>query len=78
MPRLKWFAWIGLIGAGIASWGFVWLAASSQLAKHANRVEWLTSGLETSISARIIGLLGVVFFAVVTSDWLMRILGRNS
>ena len=77
MPRLKWFTWIGLIGAGIASWGLVWLAISSQLAKHGNPVEWLTLGMETSITARILGLLGVVFFAVIASDWLMRILGRN-
>ena len=77
MPRLKWLTWIGLIGAGIASWGLVWLAVSSRLAKHGSYVEWLTSGMETSISARILGLLGVAFFAVVVSDWLMRILGRN-
>lgn len=78
MPRLKWFTWIGLIGAGIASWGLVWLAISSQLAKHGGRVEWLTFGLETSINARILGLLGAVFLAVVASEWLLRILGRNS
>lgn len=78
MPRLKWFTWIGLIGAGIASWGLVWLAISSQLAKYGYRVEWLTSGLETSITARIIGLLGAAFLAVLASEWLMRILGRNS
>lgn len=77
MPRLKWFTWLGLIAAGIASWGLVWLAISPQLAKHANRVEWLTSGLETSVTARILGLLATVFLAVVVSDWLMRIMGRN-
>ena len=78
MPRLKWFTWIGLIGAGIATWGLVWLVVSSQLAKHGYRVEWLTSGLETSITARIVGLFGAVLFAVVASEWLMRILRRTS
>lgn len=77
MPRLKWFTWLGLLGAGIASWGFVWLVVSSQLAKHGYRVEWLTSGLETSITARILGLLAAGFLAVAASEWLMRILGRN-
>ena len=77
MPRLKWFTWLGLLGAGMASWGLVWLALFSQLAKHATRAEWLTSGLETSITARILGLLATVFLAVVVSDWLMRIMGRN-
>ena len=77
MPRLKWFIWIGLIGAGAASWGLVWLAVSSQIAKHGYRVDWLTSGLEASITARIIGFLGAVFLAAMTSQWLMRILGRN-
>jgi len=77
VPRLKWFTWIVVLAAGIASWGLVWLAISSQLAKHSYRVEWLTSGLETSITARIIGLLGALFLAVVASEWLMRILGRN-
>lgn len=55
----------------------MWLAISPQLAKHANRVESLTSGLETSVTARILGLLATVFLAVVVSDWLMRIMGRN-
>ena len=77
MPRLKWFTWLGLIAAGTASWGLVWLAISSQLAKHGTYVEWLTSGMETSITARILGLVAAVFLAALTSDWLMRILGRN-
>jgi hypothetical protein len=77
MPRLKWFTWIGLVGAGITSWGLVWLAVSTQLGKHANCVEWLTSGLEGSITARILGLVAAGFLAVAASDWLMRILGRN-
>lgn len=78
MPRLKWFTWIVVLAAGIASWGLVWLAISSQLAKHGYRIEWLTSGLETSIPARMVGLLAVLVFAVVTSEWLIRIMGRNS
>jgi cell division protein FtsX len=77
VPRLKWFTWIGLLGAGIASWGLVWLAISSQVAKHASRLEWLTSGLDESIAVRITGLMAAVFLAVVASDWLMRILDRN-
>jgi len=60
----------------MASWGLVWLAISSQLAKHGTYVAWLTSGMETSIIARILALVAAVFLAAITSDWLMRILGR--
>jgi hypothetical protein len=77
VPRLKWFTWIVVLAAGIASWGLVWLAISPQLAKYGDYLEWLTSGMETSIAARIVGLLATVFLAVVISDWLMRIMGRN-
>lgn len=77
MPRLKWFTGIGLLGATVASWGLVWLTISPQLAKYGNHLEWFTSGLEISVPARIVGLLAVVVLAGVTSDWLMRILGRN-
>jgi hypothetical protein len=55
----------------------VWLAISSQLAKHGSRVEWLTSGLDASITGRVLGLVAAVFLAAITSDWLMRILGKN-
>ena len=75
MHRLKWFTWIGLIAAGTASWGLVWLAISSQLAKYGNRAAWLTSG--SSIRARILGWVAAVFLAAITSDWLMRLSRRN-
>ena len=65
------------MGAGTASWGLVWLAISPQLAKYAKRVAWLTSGLESSITTRILGWVAAVFLAAITSDWLMRILRRN-
>jgi len=78
VPRLKWFTWLGLLGAGIASWGLIWLAISPYVAKQASRIEWLTSGLDESIMVRMMGLMAVVFLAVIGSDWLMRILGRNS
>lgn len=78
MPKLRWFTWVGLLGAGVASWALVWAAVSSQLAKHANHVVWLTSGLETSIPVRIAGLLATLFLAVMASEWLVRILGKDS
>ncbi|HKF04376.1 MAG TPA: hypothetical protein VKB49_18785 [Candidatus Sulfotelmatobacter sp.] len=77
MPRLKWFTWLVVLAAGIGSWGLVWLAISPQLAKYGDHLEWLTSGLETSVPARIVGLLAVLVFAVATSEWLLRIMGRN-
>ncbi|MGC2447346.1 MAG: hypothetical protein WA477_06865 [Candidatus Sulfotelmatobacter sp.] len=78
MPRLKWLTWVGLLGAGVASWGLIWLAISPYVAKQASRMGWLSSGLDNSTGARVMALLAVVFLAVVGSEWVVRVLGKHS
>ncbi|MGC2476811.1 MAG: hypothetical protein WA485_20925 [Candidatus Sulfotelmatobacter sp.] len=77
MPRLKWLIWVGLLGAGVASWGLIWLAISPYVVKHASRMGWLTSGIDNSTGARVISLLAVVFLGVVGSEWVVRVLGKH-
>ena len=78
MPRLKWLIWVGLLGAGVASWGLIWLAISPYVVKQASRIGWLTSGLDNSTGARVMALLAVVFLGMVGSEWVVRMLGRDS
>jgi hypothetical protein len=78
VPRLKWLTWVGLVGAGVASWGLIWLAVSSYVVKQASQIGWLLSGLDNSTVARVMVLLAVVFLAAVSSEWLVRVLGKDS
>lgn len=78
MPRLKWLTWVGLLGAGVASWGLLWLAISPYVVKQASEIGWLASGLDNSAAARVMALLAVVFLAAVSSEWVVRVLGKDS
>ena len=78
MPRLKWLTWVGLLGAGVASWGLIWLAISPYVVRQASRIGWLVSGLDNSTGAKVMALLAVVFLAAVCSEWLVRVLGKDS
>lgn len=77
VPGLKWLTWVGLLGAGVASWALIWLAISPYLVRHANRFGWLVSGIDNLTVARVMSLLAVVFLAAVSSEWLVRVLGKD-
>jgi len=72
MPRLRWFTWVGVLGAGIAGWGLFWLAVSSYIIRALARVEFLTSEMNPSIGSQALAVLGAVSFAVAGADWLRR------
>lgn len=78
MPRLKWLTWVGLVGAGVASWGLIWLVVSPYVVKQASQIGWLLSGLDNSMAARVVALLAVIFLAAASSEWLVRVLGKDS
>jgi hypothetical protein len=77
VPRLKLLTWVGLLGAGVASWGLIWLAISPYVEKQASRIGWLTSGLDNSTGAKVMALLAAVFLAIVCSEWLVRVFGKD-
>ena len=72
MPRLKWFTWVGVLGAGIAGWSLVWLAVSSYVAQMFNRFAWLAAGKSSSFGSQILAVLSALFFATEAADWLRR------
>jgi len=72
MPRLRWFTWVGVVGAGIAGWSLLWLAVSSYVVQMFNRFAWLASGESDSIRSQILAVLGALFFASEAVDWLKR------
>jgi len=78
VPRLKWLIWVGLLGAGVASWGLIWLAISPYVVRQASRIGWLLSGLDNSMVARVMALLAVIFLGMVGSEWVVRVLGKHS
>ena len=72
MPRLRWFTWVGVLGAGIAGWGLLWLAISSYIIRALAHFEFLTSEINPSIGSQALAVLGAVSFAVAGADWLRR------
>lgn len=72
MPRLKWFTWVGVLGAGILGWSLLWLAVSSYVIRAFDRVEFLTSEMNPSIGNQALAVLGAVSLAVAGADWLRR------
>jgi len=71
MPRLKWFTWVGLVGAGIAGWSLVWLGISSFIIPTVNRIQSI-SVLSASISPQVLTLLVAVLLAMEATEWLRR------
>jgi hypothetical protein len=72
MPRLRWFTWVGVLGAGILGWGLLWLAVSSYVVQMFTRFGWVASGNSSSIGSQILAVLGALFFATEAADWLRR------
>ena len=72
MPRLKWFTWVGVLGAGVAGWGLLWLAVSSYVIRAFDRVEFISSEMNPSIGGQVLAVLGAVSFALAGADWLRR------
>ncbi|HKS74418.1 MAG TPA: hypothetical protein VJQ82_14545 [Terriglobales bacterium] len=72
MPRLRWFTWVGVLGAGILGWGLLWLAISPYVIHALDRVQSLTSVVNSSIGSEILAALAAVSFAVAGVNWLRR------
>ena len=72
MPKLRWFTWVGVLGAGVAGWGLLWLALSSYVIRAVSQVEFLTSEMNPSIGSQALAVLGAISFAVAGADWLRR------
>jgi hypothetical protein len=66
MPKLKWFTWSSLLGAGIASWGLLWLVIWS-FVRHDSRIFWLTSDIRTPMAARLMVWIGALLFVMGSS-----------
>jgi len=72
MPRLRWFTWVGVLGAGILGWGLLWLAVSSYVVHAFDRVQSLTLAVNSSIGSEILAVLAAVSLAMAGADWLRR------
>ncbi len=72
MPRLKWFTWFGVLGAGILGWSLLWLALSPYVTQGFNRVESLTYAVDPSLGNQVLTLLSAIFLALAGADWLHR------
>lgn len=72
MPRLRWFTWVGVLGAGIAGWGLLWLAVSPYAIRAFDHVELFSSGTNLSIGSQMLAMLGAISFALAGADWLRR------
>lgn len=67
MPKLRWFTWSGLLGAGIGSWGLLWLLIWSYAVQQDSRLFWLTSDMRTPIAARFMVWIGALLFVMGSS-----------
>jgi hypothetical protein len=72
MPRLRWFTWVGVLGAGVLGWGLLWLAVSSYVIRAVARVEFFTSEIGPSIGNEILAVLAAVSLAMAGVDRLRR------
>jgi len=72
MPRLRWFTWVGVLGAGIFGWGLLWLAVSPYVVHAFDRVQSFTSVVNSSIGSGILAVASAVSLAMVGVDWLRR------
>ena len=72
MPRLRWFTWVGVLGAGILGWGLLWLAIAPYVIHAFDRVESFTSIVNSSIGSEILALVAAVSLAMAGVDWLRR------
>ena len=72
MPKLKWVTWVGVLGAGVAGWGLLWVAVSSYVIRAVERLEFVTSEIDPSIGGQLLAVLGAVSFALAGADWLRR------
>jgi hypothetical protein len=72
MPRLKWFTWVGVLGAGILGWGLLWLAVSSYVVHAFDRVQSLTLAVNSSILSEILAVLAAVSLGMAGLDRLRR------
>jgi len=72
VPKLRWFTWAGLLAAGIASWGLIWLAISSYLVQAVRRFDWFTPEMGPSTGGRVMALLAAVFLAVAGAVRILR------
>lgn len=77
MPKLKWFTWSSVLGAGIGSWGLVWLLIWSYLAQDDGRIFWLTSDLHSPMAARLMVCVGAGLFVLGTSAGLLLRLRKS-
>jgi hypothetical protein len=72
MPRLRWFTWVGVLGAGILGWGMLWLAVSSYVIRALAHVEFFTSEIAPSIGREVVAVLAAVSLAMAGMDRLRR------
>ena len=72
MPRLRWFTWISVLGAGVAGWSLIWLAVSSYVIRAFDRIEVLSSEMNPSMGGQVLAAIGAVSFALAGVDWLRR------
>ncbi|HTS10288.1 MAG TPA: hypothetical protein VMP68_32290 [Candidatus Eisenbacteria bacterium] len=72
MPKLRWFTWVGVLGAGILGWGLLWLAVSPYVVHAFDRVELFTSVVNSSIGSEILAVVAAVSLAMAGVDWLRR------
>ena len=72
MPRLRWFTWVGVLGAGILGWSLLWLAISPYVVHAFDRVQSFTSVVNSPIGSEILAVVAAVSLATVGADWLRR------